>query len=438
MNFQLLNVRTGETYPLDPDRTLIGTADHAAIRTAGGPHLAALLVRYPAGWVVHGLSDDPDVTFNRQALKVTQQAAPQAFDVFAVGDDLFRFVPDGGWVPDEDVSPDPPPSCFVYVRDPDGVEECRAVDHDLLFGRLRVCHVWFPDSRLSRLAALLAAHSGQWYLHALAKGPVGRNRRAVTGFAPVRDGDELLIGPLVVRVEIRAPTPADVPHPPAHHEPAEDEAPSSSTAEMSEGTLETALPLEPEPQPDGSTFRAAAIKLDQWLKAHEPAAGSAGSAGGGLGGWLGAQKQRLARFWYDTPEATSARGLRAAGRADEAFAVLDRAVRARPDSPELLRELYRLYDAVGLTDLCYRPLRQIEKLAAARGGTDTWVLEALARVCGRLGRTRPGMSDRAIGYWAKLERATGVSYAKERDAVRAAKALRESGFTKAADDGTGF
>jgi hypothetical protein len=435
MNFHLLNVRTGESFPLHPDRTLIGTADHAAIRTDGGPYLAALLVRYPAGWVVHGLSDDPDVTFNRQTLKVTQQVWPQAFDVLAVGDELFRFVPEGGWVPDEDVSQDSPPSCFVYVRDPDGVEECRAVDHDLLFGRLRVCHVWFPDSRLSRLAALVAAHSGQWYVHALAKGPVGRNRKAVTGFAPIKDGDELLIGPLMVRVEIRAATPEDEPHPAHHHEPAEDEAPSSSTAEISEGTLETALPLEREQQPDGSTIRAAAIKLDQWLKAHEP---RPSGGGGGLGGWLGAQKQRLARFWYDTPEATSARGLRAAGRTDEAFAVLDRAVRARPDSPELLRELYRLYDAVGLTDLCYRPLRQIEKLAEVRGGTDTWVLEALARVCGRLGRKRPGMSERAIGYWSKLEKATGVSYAKERDAVRAAKTLREGGFTKATDDGTGF
>ena len=54
----------------------------------------------------------------------------------------------------------------------------------------------------------------------------------------------------------------------------------------------------------------------------------------------------------------------------------------RPAGTEVV---YRLYESVGLTDLCYRPLRQIEKLAAARGGSDVWVLEALARVCERLG-----------------------------------------------------
>src|SRR5581483_997301 len=125
------------------------------------------------------------------------------------------------------------------------------------------------------------------------------------------------------------------------------------------------------------------------------------------------------RFWRDTPETTAARGLRAAGRFADAFAILDRAVRARPDSPELLRELYRLYDAAGLTDLCYRPLRQIEKLAAARGVPDPWVLETLARVCERLGRRDSAMFDRALGYWTKLEAATGVSYARERAAAMA-------------------
>jgi hypothetical protein len=434
MHYHLLNVRTGEKHHLNPDRTLIGTADHAAIRPAGGPYLAALLVRYPAGWVVHGLSDDPEVTFNRQVLQVTQQASPQAFDTLAVGDDLYRFVAEGGWVPDEDVSRDPPPSCFVYVRDPDGVEECRAVDHDLLFGRLRVCHVWFPDTRLSREAALLAAHSGRWYAHALSKGPIGRNRRPVTGFTPIEDGDELLVGPLVVRVEIRAATPEDGAA--TGHDAAGPEV-ASSTDDISGNTLETNLPLEErEEPPDSSGFREAAIKLDQWLKSQEPAPSSPGV--GGLSGWLGATKQRLSRFWYDTPEATHARGLRASGHVDAAFAALDKAVRARPDSPELLRELYRLYEAAGLLDLCYRPLRQIEKLAAARGTADPWVLETLARLCGRLARQRAAMGDRSIGYWSKLEKATGVSYAKERDAVRAGRALREGGFTKATDDGSGF
>jgi hypothetical protein len=154
----------------------------------------------------------------------------------------------------------------------------------------------------------------------------------------------------------------------------------------------------------------------------------------GIAGWFGAQKMKLNRFWYDTPEATAARGMRAAEKYDQAFALLDRAIRARPDSPELLRELYRLYDAIGMLDLCYRPLRMIEKLANNRGGNDNWVLETLARLCERLGNRRPGMSDRAIGYWSKLEKATGVSYAKERDAVRASRALQEGGFTKSAED----
>ena len=82
-----------------------------------------------------------------------------------------------------------------------------------------------------------------------------------------------------------------------------------------------------------------------------------------------------------------------------------------------------------MLDLGYRPLRMIEKLASARGGTDTWVLETLARLCERLSAERTGMFERAIGYWSKLEKATGVSYAKERDMVRAGKALREGGYT---------
>jgi hypothetical protein len=170
--------------------------------------------------------------------------------------------------------------------------------------------------------------------------------------------------------------------------------------------------------------RSAGRSLDHWLKARELTP----PPQKGIGGWLGAQKARLQRFWYDTPETTLARGLRAAGRTADAFAVLDRALRARPDSPALLRELYRLYDSAGLTELCYRPLRQIEKLADARGTAYLWVLEALAKLCERLGRDSPAMFDRAIGYWDKLEAATGVSYARERAAAMATRALRDSGF----------
>jgi hypothetical protein len=129
-----------------------------------------------------------------------------------------------------------------------------------------------------------------------------------------------------------------------------------------------------------------------------------------------------------------ARVLRTTGRPDEAFTVLNRALRARPDSPNLLRELYRLYDAVGLHDLCFRPLRQIEKLANSRGGADTWVLETLARLCERLGKQRPGMFDRAISYWNKLERATGINYAREKAATMASRTLVESGFAKISGD----
>jgi hypothetical protein len=34
MDYYLQNLRTGETTPLDRRRTLIGSADHAAVRTA--------------------------------------------------------------------------------------------------------------------------------------------------------------------------------------------------------------------------------------------------------------------------------------------------------------------------------------------------------------------------------------------------------------------
>jgi hypothetical protein len=297
------------------------------------------------------------------------------------------------------------------------MEECRAVDHDLLFGRKTVCHVQLLDKRLSRMTAMLAAHAGGWYLHTLARCPVARNGQPVDGLAPVEDGDELTIGPLGVRIELRVPEATDGPTP---SDPAPTDVPEPST--------ETVAP-DGQPAPPG--LHAAGMQLDKWLRTRAPTA--AGQSG--ISGWLEAQRQRLRRFWYDTPEATTARSLRAAGRTSEAFDVLDRAIRVRPDSPTLLRELYRLYEAAGLTDLSYRPLRQIEKLAAARGESDTWVLQALARVCERLGELNPAMFDRAAVYWTKLETATGVSYARERSAVHASRALRDGGFAATTDSG---
>jgi hypothetical protein len=440
MEFHLQNVRTGETVKLAPDRTLIGTADHATVRTSeSGPYLAALVVRYPSGWVAFGLSDDPTVTFNRSPFHAAQRVAPKKGDLLTIGDERFTFLTPHR-EPDAPAT-DPPPACFAYIQNPDGMEECRAVDHDLLFGRLSLCHVQLADSRLSRLSALLAAHGGAWYVHALSKKPIGRNRKPVNTFARVGDGDVLLIGPLVVRLEVRdgAAEALSTPPPAAsdstvniRRPPKLSHAPPASATDFAEATDDGSGPQEPATGPDLSALRAGAQRLEQWLKGQNS---TETASKGGLGGWLGAQRDRLRRFWFDTPETTAARSLRTAGRVDEAFAVLDRAIRARPDGPELLRELYRLYEAVGFTDLCYRPLRQIEKLAEVRGAPDTWVLETLARVCERLGRERPSMIDRAIGYWNKLEAATGVSYARQRTDALALRALREGGYAGASGDG---
>jgi hypothetical protein len=412
MDYLLHNLRTGEAHLLDPTRTLIGTAPHATLRTESGPYLAALVVRYPGGWAAHGLSDDAGVVFNRTPLGITRRAEPWPGDVLTVGEDPFRFVAAAGPPDPPRPAADPSP-CFAYVRYPDGKEECRAVDHDLLFGRRTVCHVRLPDKRLSRLTALLAAHDGGWYLHTLARCPVARNRRLIEGYTPVDDGDELLIGPLAVRVELR---PAETLDPPTDLPSSED--PVTATDNPTDGS-----------QPDHGTFHAGGVALDLWLRGQSPTPADHA----GIGGWLEVQKERLQRFWYDTPEATTARALRAGGRSVEAFAVLDRAIRARPHSPTLLRELYRLYQSVGFADLCYRPLRQIEKLAAAHGESDPWVLEALAGVCERLGVQTPDMFDRAVAYWGKLEAATGVSRARERAAVLATRALHDGGYAAVAD-----
>jgi tetratricopeptide (TPR) repeat protein len=438
MEFHLQNVRTGETVKLSPERTLIGTADHAAIRTGDGPYLAALAVRYPGGWAVFGLSDDPGVTFNRRPFGVAERVTPKRGDLFTVGDERFTFLAPGN-DPAPPVSDAPTPACFAYIQNPDGKEECRAVDHDLLFGRLQFCHVQIADTRLSRVSALLAAHDGAWYIHTLSNKPLGRNRKAVHTFQKVADGDELLIGPLVVRVEIRSAASEPPATPPAafsdstvnmRRPAALPPAPPAGATDFSEATDDGSGPHQPA-GPDLTALRAAAQQLEHWLKGQNP---SESAPKGGLGGWLGAQRDKLKRFWLDTPETTAARSLRSAGRVDEAFAILDRAIRARPDGPELLRELYRLYEAVGFTDLCYRPLRQIEKLAQARGTPDPWILETLARLCERMGRERLSMIDRAIHYWRKLETATGVSTSRQRTDALALRALHEGGYAGASGD----
>src|SRR5688572_20001466 len=131
MDCLLQNLRTGDTFALNPHRNLIGTAPHATIRTAdGGPFLVALVVNYPGGWAVHGLADDPAVTFNRRPFRVGDRVTPQPGDVLAVGEEKLRFLLPRRVVPPPDV---PPPACFATVHDPDETEECRAVDHDLLF-----------------------------------------------------------------------------------------------------------------------------------------------------------------------------------------------------------------------------------------------------------------------------------------------------------------
>jgi hypothetical protein len=51
----------------------------------------------------------------------------------------------------------------------------------------------------------------------------------------------------------------------------------------------------------------------------------------------------------------------------------------------------------------------------------------LARLCERLGPTRPAMFDRAIGYWGKLEAATGLSHSRQRSNVLALRAIHLRG-----------
>jgi hypothetical protein len=439
MDLHVQNVRTGETLKLSPDRTLIGAAEHAFVRTsADEPYMAALAVRYPRGWALFGLSDDPEVTFNRRPLRAASRVALKRGDLLVVRGDRFTFLAPG----DKPAEPDPlaaipAPPCFANIKNPDGMEECRAVDHDLLFGRLPICHVQLADTRLSRLSALLAADDGSWYVHALSKKPIGRNRKAVHHTARVENGDELLIGPLVVRLEIggeATPSASTIRNDSSVSavRSGSDRSANNDSVDLAATTDDGTSELTETIGPDLSAMRSRAEQLELWLKNLPP---STPAPRTGLGGWIGTQRDRLLRFWLDTPETASARSLRGAKRVDEAFSVLNRAIRARPDGPELLRELYRLYDAVGFTDLCFRPLRQIEKIAEARGTPEPWVLEELARLCERLGPTRPTMFDRAVLYWNKLEAATQTSYGRQKSNVLALRAIHERGASGAAGDG---
>ena len=92
MDYHLQNVRTGETHSLNPNRTLIGLADHADVRTSDvGSYLAALIVRYPTGWIIHGLSENPLAKYNGEPLTVGRPISPRSGDLIEVGDDQFRF-----------------------------------------------------------------------------------------------------------------------------------------------------------------------------------------------------------------------------------------------------------------------------------------------------------------------------------------------------------
>jgi hypothetical protein len=437
MDLHLQTVRTGETAKLVPERTLIGAADHANIRLADdAPYLAALVVRYPTGWALFCLCDGGAVALNRKPLRPGQRVAPQKGDLLTIQNEKFTFVAPSELPPADSLAP--PTTCFAYITDPEGKEECRALDHDLLFGRLELCHVQLADSRLSRLAALLAADSGNWYLHNLTKGVLARNRKAVRTLAQLADGDQLQIGPLAVRIELRVSSAVAAPAARGSADPTVETAhiptvvkePPAAGTDTGEATEDGAGEPTRSDVPDFAALRARAQQLEQWLKSlSDPVHQSRG----GISRWLGSQRDKLRRFWLDTPETTAARSQRAAGKPEEAFGTLDRAIRMRPESPELLRELYRLYDAIGFHDLCYRPLHQIEKLADARGTPDTWVLETLARLCERLGATRPAMFDRAIGYWQKLEAATGESTSRQRANVLALRAIRDRGYTGATE-----
>lgn len=191
--------------------------------------------------------------------------------------------------------------------------------------------------------------------------------------------------------------------------------------EMPSATFDTLAPSDSTPDHPGlGRLRVAGLKLDNWLKGQDPQPPD--KAGWGI-------LKKLADFWTDTPETTRARGLANGGQLLEAFEVLEKAIRARSENPGLLRELYRLYKSAGLADLCYRPLRHIEKVMKARGKPDPWVLEELAKVCASLGPNDLSMFDRAMQYWTKLEGVTKASYSRQKQDTMGQRALFEGGFS---------
>jgi tetratricopeptide (TPR) repeat protein len=324
-------------------------------------------------------------------------------------------------------------TCHITTRAADGMEEFRAVDHDLIFGRMAVCHVHYAYTTLSRMNALLACDRGDWWVFNLAKGPIAKgrpheSRTRIDKRALLETGDEITIGPLLVRFEIPAGAVQDEPpialadDPPkkSRRYPHPDDDPAT---ELPSATFDTLAPPDDEAgtEEDGTgRLRSAARKLDRWLKGQDPQPPD-------KGGW-GILK-KIADFWTDTPETTRARGLANSGQWNEAFEVLQKAIQARPDNPGLLRELYRLYKAAELGNLCYRPLRHIEKVMKARGKPDPWVLEELAKVCAALGPNDLSMFDRAMQYWTKLEAATKTSYSRQKQDTMGQRALFEGGFS---------
>ncbi|HUR55482.1 MAG TPA: FHA domain-containing protein [Gemmataceae bacterium] len=431
----MTNMRSGESHPVDPERTLIGYAAHADIPLPDdAAYLAALVAQYPSGWVVHSLTEDPPLMLNGGVVPVGHRVTPKHEDMLAVAGHRFQFEFDaeeqGKW-------PATPAkkriyTCHITTRASDGMEEFRAVDHDLTIGRMALCHVHYAYSTLSRMNALLACDRGDWSVFNLAKGPIakgksGAPRVRIDKRALLESGDVVTIGPLLVRFEIPAgavqdEAPAgladDPPRKPRRAPPPDDD---SQSTEFPSATFDTLAPPDSDAELGGKvSLPSAARKLDHWLKGQAPQPPE-------KGGW-GILK-KLADFWTDTPETTRARGLANGGQLREAFEVLEKAIRARPDNPGLLRELYRLYKTAGLGHMCYRPLRHIEKVMKARGKPDPWVLEELARVCASLGPTDPSMFDRAMEYWTKLETATGASRSREKQDTMGQRALFEGGFS---------
>ena len=434
MALSLTNMRSGESHAVDPERTLIGAADHADIRLEGdSAYLAALVVEYPSGWVVHSLTEDPPLTLNGKVVPVGTRVVPAHEDMLAVDGVRLQFDFD-----EEERQRAQPAktkarvyTCHITIRAADGMEEFRAVDHDLIFGRMAVCHVHYSYSTLSRMNALLACDRGDWWVFNLAKGPIARGkpsqpRDRIDRRAVLESGEEITVGPLLVRFEVPDNSEHDEPIPFAHDTPpaprkfAPDPEDRALT-EMPSATFDTLLGASSTTdQPGVGRLRVTGLKLDHWLKGQEPQPPE--KAGWGI-------LKKLADFWTDTPETTRARGLANSGQINEAFEVLEKAIRARPENPGLLRELYRLYKAAELNDLCYRPLRQIEKVMKARGKPDPWVLEELAKVCAALGPSDLSMFDRAMQYWTKLEAVTKASYSRQKQDTMGRRALFEGGFS---------